>query len=210
MGYGTRALQALNAFYNGEYFNLDEAPLPDAAAEAASYFARASGFDDVSGLALVGHRYSPDLYQSTTLLTDNPTVRAPSAMPPLLQRLTERRPERLDYLGVSYGLTSQLLRFWKRAGFVPLYLRQTTNELTGEHTCVMVRGVGDAHGENVEWLGEFAKGAPRTAVLCSLLITDVDRLPSTVPHTLVFQVPRIRQRHCAEHHRSDQYRRKTP
>lgn len=79
-------------------------------------------------------------------------------MPPLLQLLTERKPEALDYLGVSYGLTSPLLRFWKRAGYVPLYLRQTTNEITGEHTCVMVRGVGEARGDNVEWLGEFAKG----------------------------------------------------
>jgi hypothetical protein len=26
MGYGSRALQALNSFYSGEYFNLDEAP----------------------------------------------------------------------------------------------------------------------------------------------------------------------------------------
>ena len=25
MGYGARALQALNAYYSGEYFNLDEA-----------------------------------------------------------------------------------------------------------------------------------------------------------------------------------------
>ena len=32
-------------------------------------------------------------------------------MPPLLQRLTERKPETLDYLGVSYGLTPQLLRY---------------------------------------------------------------------------------------------------
>jgi hypothetical protein len=48
--------------------------------------------------------------QSTDLLTDNPTVRAPTAMPPLLQRLTERKPETLDYLGVSYGLTPPLLR----------------------------------------------------------------------------------------------------
>lgn len=82
-------------------------------------------------------------------------------MPPLLQRLTERKPEALEYLGVSYGLTPQLLRFWKRSGYVPLYIRQTTNELTGEHTCVMVRGIGDAHGDNVEWLAEFAKGTPR-------------------------------------------------
>lgn len=37
MGYGARALQALNSFYSGEYFNLDEEPrvesvYPDAAA----------------------------------------------------------------------------------------------------------------------------------------------------------------------------------
>lgn len=26
MGYGSRALKALDSFYNGEYFNLDEVP----------------------------------------------------------------------------------------------------------------------------------------------------------------------------------------
>ena len=97
-------------------------------------------------------------YQSANLLTDTPTVRSANAMPPLLQRLTERKPETLDYLGVSYGLTPQLLRFWKRASFVPLYLRQTTSELTGEHTCVMVRGLNSSTEAELEWLGEFAKG----------------------------------------------------
>ena len=33
-----------------------------------------------------------------------------SKLPPLLTRLSERPPELLDYLGVSYGLTHQLLR----------------------------------------------------------------------------------------------------
>lgn len=108
-------------------------------------------------------------------------------MPPLLQRLSERKPENLDYLGVSYGLTPSLLRcvvffghesalqgvsvlalhvqyidisirFWKRAGFVPLYLRQTQSELTGEHTCVMIRGLNSSTEGDLEWLGEFAKG----------------------------------------------------
>lgn len=32
-------------------------------------------------------------------------------LPPLLLKLSERRAERLDYLGVSYGLTTQLLRW---------------------------------------------------------------------------------------------------
>ncbi len=29
MGYGARALQALNSFYSGEYFNLDEVPVDE-------------------------------------------------------------------------------------------------------------------------------------------------------------------------------------
>jgi len=44
-------------------------------------------------------------------------------LPPLLLKLTERIPEELGYLGVSYGITYQLFKFWKRAGFVPVYLR---------------------------------------------------------------------------------------
>jgi N-acetyltransferase 10 len=44
-------------------------------------------------------------------MCDHPTVRPATAMPPLLQRLTERKPENIDYLGVSYWLTPQLLRF---------------------------------------------------------------------------------------------------
>ena len=50
-------------------------------------------------------------------------------------------------------------RFWKRAGYVPLYLRQTQSELTGEHTCVMVRGLNSSSEGELEWLGEFSKGA---------------------------------------------------
>lgn len=45
------------------------------------------------------------------------------SLPPLLLKLSERPAERLDYLGVSFGITAPLLKFWKRAGFVPVYLR---------------------------------------------------------------------------------------
>ena len=34
-----------------------------------------------------------------------------SNLPPLLLKLSERPAEQLDYLGVSYGLTAQLLRY---------------------------------------------------------------------------------------------------
>ncbi|KAI6114088.1 GNAT acetyltransferase 2-domain-containing protein [Pisolithus sp. B1] len=133
MGYGSRALKALNEFYSGEYFNLDEA------AGVEPSYPDATKIDP-----------------STNLQTDLPTIRSPNAMPPLLQRLSERKPENLDYLGVSYGLTPQLLRFWKRAGYIPLYIRQTQSELTGEHTCVMVRRLNSSTETELEWLGEFA------------------------------------------------------
>ncbi|EER43295.1 nucleolar ATPase Kre33 [Histoplasma capsulatum H143] len=78
------------------------------------------------------------------------------SMPPLFARLNERRPDALDYLGVSYGLTPPLLKFWKRSRFIPVYLRQTPNELTGEHSCVMLRTL--ATGSNdTSWLGAYAR-----------------------------------------------------
>lgn len=79
-------------------------------------------------------------------------------MPPLLQRLSERKPENLDYLGVSFGLTKDLLRFWKKSGFVPLYASQKENSLTGEYTFVMLRGLLSNVAESSGWLGAFASG----------------------------------------------------
>lgn len=106
MGYGSRALHALNSFYSGEYFNLDESNKPEAS------YPDVPNIDPVCDGLLWVHR-GPDFMcarQSETLLTEKPTIRSPNVMPPLLQRLTERKPESLDYLGVSYGLTPQLLR----------------------------------------------------------------------------------------------------
>lgn len=41
---------------------------------------------------------------------------------------------------------------------MPLYVRQTQSELTGEHTCVMVRGLNSSTDAELEWMGEFSKG----------------------------------------------------
>lgn len=57
----------------------------------------------------------------------------------LLTPIFQRRPERLDYLGVCYGLTQELFRFWRRIGFIPVYIRQSANNLTGEFSCIMVK-----------------------------------------------------------------------
>ncbi|SCV74769.1 BQ2448_7798 [Microbotryum intermedium] len=135
MGYGSRALQALNSFYSGELLNLDEV-VKEMEVET---------FEDVAKVD-----------EDASLQTDQIGIRDASKMPPLLQRLSERQPENLDYLGVSYGLTPLLFKFWKRAGFSPLYIRQTQNDLTGEHSCVMLRGLNKNRQEVSRWLGAFS------------------------------------------------------
>nr|POF19894.1 rna cytidine acetyltransferase [Quercus suber] len=138
MGYGSRALQLLNEFYEGKHVNLSENN--DVVALHEQEMVRVT---------------DAELEQST-LMTDNIKVRDIRSMPPLFARLSERKPAALDYIGVSYGLTQPLHKFWKRAGFIPVYLRQTANELTGEHTSVMLRTL-DSGDKDPAWLGAYAK-----------------------------------------------------
>lgn len=135
MGYGSRALELLTDFYEGKFTNLSE-DLSDPQEEMV--------------------RVTDEELANSSILDDNVHVRDIRSMPPLFGKLSERRPDALDYLGVSYGLTASLHKFWKRSAFSPAYLRQTPNDLTGEHTCVMLRTL--ATGSNdVSWLGAFAR-----------------------------------------------------
>lgn len=55
-------------------------------------------------------------------------------------------------MGVSYGLTRELYAFWRKNGMETVYIRQTQNEVTGEHTAIMLKQLG---GE-CPWLQEFS------------------------------------------------------
>ncbi|KAL7627890.1 N-acetyltransferase 10 [Parahypoxylon ruwenzoriense] len=134
MGYGTKALELLIDYYEGKFVNLGED------SEASTKGVTSSKTIDA---AQAEHR---------GLLTEDIKVRDIEKMEPLFSRLAERKPEDLEYMGVSYGLTQPLHKFWARALFAPVYLRQTANDLTGEHTCVMLRPLKDDR----EWLGAFA------------------------------------------------------
>ncbi|TPX60136.1 hypothetical protein PhCBS80983_g02008 [Powellomyces hirtus] len=125
MGYGKRAVDLLQDYYSGQVASLSE---DDDATIAASAVP-----DAIT-------RITDDDLDETSLMNDEIRVRDPATMPPLLLKLSERPiKEHLHWLGVSYGITAPLHKFWKRSGFVPVYLRQTPNDLTGEHTCVMLK-----------------------------------------------------------------------
>ena len=60
-------------------------------------------------------------------------------MPPLLKISSSLRPPSIDYLGVAFGLTAKLFRFWSKNGFGSLYIRQSKNDTTGEHSIIMIK-----------------------------------------------------------------------
>ena len=78
--------------------------------------------------------------------------RARAGLPPLLVPVSTRRPEPLHYIGVSYGITAELFRFWKRAGFLATYVRQVASDITGEHTCICLKPLEAVAGTSTEWL----------------------------------------------------------
>ncbi|XP_057659508.1 RNA cytidine acetyltransferase isoform X1 [Diorhabda carinulata] len=129
MGYGARALDILKKYYEFKIPNLEEeSELPK------------QEIDNV-------------VDSEVGLLEE--TIEPRKSLPPLLFKLNERPPERLDYIGVSFGLTEQLLKFWKKAGYVPVYLRQTTNDLTGEHSCIMLNVLNTEEIQEVDWLAAY-------------------------------------------------------
>lgn len=77
--------------------------------------------------------------EESTIHEEHVRPKSMADLPPLFLKLEERPAERLHYVGVSYGLTQQLLRFWQNLGFTGLYLRQTASDVTGEHTCIMLK-----------------------------------------------------------------------
>jgi len=131
MGYGRRSVEMLEEYYRGDTMNMEE----DITVQPS-----ASRLDDLG------------------LHNDDIKVKDASKMPPLLVKLSERplkKSEKLDWFGVSFGLTPQLQKFWKRLSFVPVYVRQTANELTGEHTCIMVKSLQQSEDKSI-WLSHFS------------------------------------------------------
>lgn len=131
--YGSRAMELLKDFYKGKFTNLSEDIDVD---EKEHELARVSDKE----------------LEESALHTEELKPKDAKKLPPLLLPLAEKRAPKLDYIGVSYGMTQNLLNFWKRSGFAPVYLRQTSNDLTGEHTCVMLNVLKE---QETSWLADF-------------------------------------------------------
>lgn len=132
MGYASRCIDLLSAYYEGKMTNLSESE-PEEEKK-----------NDIQ------------TFDEDNLLTE--TIAPKKNLPPLLISLTDRKAEELHYLGVSYGLTQELFDFWTKNGFLPVYLRLTQNDLTGEHTCIMIKaqqGIALETVPNQDWCVSF-------------------------------------------------------
>ncbi|KAK9918544.1 hypothetical protein WJX75_004887 [Coccomyxa subellipsoidea] len=140
-GYGSRALELLRRYYQGELAELDE---NDDDGELrgpgeASTSGRANGAAISNGVGLLDERIVPR-----------------SGLPPLLTNLGDRPPEALHYLGTSFGLTQNLFNFWRKAGYGPVYLRQNASDITGEHTVIMLRPLQTPEVTQRDWMESFS------------------------------------------------------
>uniref|UniRef100_A0A5K3F4M6 RNA cytidine acetyltransferase n=3 Tax=Mesocestoides corti TaxID=53468 RepID=A0A5K3F4M6_MESCO len=174
LGYGSRALKLLHKYYLGEIplttpacvkspvtttvTSKPDSENEDNEEESEDEEEIPDNLSDEEVSALAPNSKPPADNDSTSRLLTEEVERRPSAsLPPLLSRLSEREPEKLNYIGVSFGATPKLLRFWKKAGYVPVYLRQTMNDLTGEFSCIMLSELchNEDAGVNADWLKRF-------------------------------------------------------
>jgi N-acetyltransferase 10 len=109
MGYGSKALDELIRFFKGDLFMGDGTEM---------------GYEDIEE-------------RGENLLEE--TLEPRKKVKPLLKKLSEIRPEKLDYIGTSFGITPSLYKFWNKAGFDTLYIKQSASEITGEYSAIMLK-----------------------------------------------------------------------
>lgn len=128
LGYGSTAVELLTRYFEGHLTTISEV--------------------DVDNAPESPHVRVTEAAEKVSLLEEN--IKPRRDLPPLLVHLRERRPERLHYLGVSFGLTMDLFRFWRKHKFAPFYICQIPSTVTGEHTCMVLKPLNN---EDVESSG---------------------------------------------------------
>ncbi|KMZ63710.1 hypothetical protein ZOSMA_3G01950 [Zostera marina] len=126
LGYGSRAVELLVSYYEGKMILLNEEDNIEIDETPAKI---------------------TEITEKLSLLEENITPKA--KLPPLLVHLGTRKPEKIRYIGVSFGLTWDLFRFWRKHGFVPFYICQIPNNVTGEHNCMVLKALNDNETEDI-------------------------------------------------------------
>ncbi|CAJ2676937.1 unnamed protein product [Trifolium pratense] len=117
LGYGSQAVELLTRYFEGQLTPISE--------------------NDVDDKVDTPRIRVTEAAEKVSLLEES--IKPRTDLPHLLVHLRERRPEKLHYIGVSFGLTLELFRFWKKHKFAPFYIGQIPNNVTGEHSCMVLK-----------------------------------------------------------------------
>lgn len=61
-----------------------------------------------------------------------------------LQRVVEwAKGNGLDWAGSGFGVSPELLRFWVKNGFIPIHITPQRNEVSGEHSLIVIKALKD-------------------------------------------------------------------
>ncbi|KAJ9186284.1 hypothetical protein P3X46_001882 [Hevea brasiliensis] len=126
-GYGSATLNLLTRYYEGRLTAIDETNVEKNVMRPHDNFIQAA--------------------KKVSLLEE--TISPRENLPPLLIHPCERLPERVHYIGASFGLNRDLFCFWKKHKFTPFYICDNPNNTTGEHSCMVLKALetGDVeHG----------------------------------------------------------------
>ncbi|CAN6543663.1 unnamed protein product [Malus baccata var. baccata] len=118
IGYGSQAVELLTRYYEGQFAPISELDVEDV---------------ETPPLRVT------EAAEKVSLLEES--IKPRTDLPHLLVHLRERRPEKLHYIGVSFGLTLDLFKFWWKHKFAPFYIGHIPSGVTGEHTCMVLKSL---------------------------------------------------------------------
>ncbi|NQY26773.1 MAG: tRNA(Met) cytidine acetyltransferase [Piscirickettsiaceae bacterium] len=87
-------------------------------------------------------------YQRIIRIAVHPTIQQRGLGEKLLQQIVEQSEKQNDIIGASFGITSDLLRFWTNAGFAVARLGIHKDDVSGSHAVMMLRSTS-AKGQHV-------------------------------------------------------------
>ncbi|MEF8838908.1 MAG: tRNA(Met) cytidine acetyltransferase TmcA [Haloarculaceae archaeon] len=88
--------------------------------------------------------------QRVLRLAVHPAARRRGLGSRLLADVRAEFANRVDWLGVGYGMTSGLVDFWRTNGFATVHLSTTRNETSGEHSAIMLDPLSDPGADLLE------------------------------------------------------------
>ncbi|KAL2531341.1 UPF0202 protein [Abeliophyllum distichum] len=132
LGYGSRAVELLTRYFEGQLTSISEVDTEE-----------------------VENTPQVRVVEAAEASLQEEKIQPRTDLSPLFVPLRERPPEKLHYMGVSFGLTLDLFRFWRKHNFSPFFIGSVPSNVTGEHSCMVLKPLNN---DDIETSGSDPMG----------------------------------------------------